>query len=84
MTRYIVEAFVSGVAVEALYALGVLFIGERRGWVSGGMSVVWGAAFLVGVNDSFKTPVAAAVWCLGLGAGTVLAVKIKPKGPTDE
>jgi uncharacterized membrane protein YraQ (UPF0718 family) len=81
VTRYIIEAFVSGVIVEALYALGVLFIGERRGWVSGAMSVVWGAAFLVGVNDSFKTPVAAAVWCLGLGVGTVLAVKLKP--PSD-
>lgn len=83
MTRYIVEAFVSGVIVEALYALGVLFIGERKGWVSGAMSVVWGAAFLVGVNDSFKSPVAAAVWCLGLGIGTVFAVKLKQRTEGD-
>jgi len=69
-------AFLSGVVIEALYALGVIYIGERRGYLSGVLSVVWGAAFLVGVNESFKTWIAAGAWCLGLGVGTVIGVWI--------
>jgi hypothetical protein len=70
-------AFVSGVVIEALYALGVLFIGERRGPVAGLIGTAWGVAFHVGVNESFKSWVAAALWCLGLGVGTVIGIRIK-------
>lgn len=70
-------AFVSGVVIEALYALNVMFIGERRGFVAGLLGIVWGGAFLVGVNESFKTWEAAVLWCLGLGVGTVLGVWLK-------
>lgn len=78
MTHHIALAFISGVVIEALYALGVLFIGERRGAVAGLLSVVWGVAFLVGVNESFRTHWAAVAWCVGLGVGTVAGVRIKP------
>lgn len=78
---HILLAFASGVVIEALYALGVIFISERRGVVAGLLSIVWGAAFLIGVNESFKTWIAAATWCLGLGVGTVLGVWLKKKGP---
>jgi hypothetical protein len=70
-------AFVSGAVIEMLYALGVIFISERRGIVAGLLSVVWGVAFLVGVNESFKTWIAATLWCIGLGVGTVVGVWLK-------
>lgn len=76
MSAHVILAFLSGVVIEALYALGVIYIGERRGYLSGLLSVVWGAAFLAGINESFKTWIAAAAWCLGLGVGTVLGVWI--------
>jgi hypothetical protein len=79
MSRHVALAFVSGVVIESLYALGVLFIGERRAGVAGLLSIVWGAVFLVGVNESFRTPWAAVAWCFGLGAGTVVGVWIKPR-----
>lgn len=72
--QHAVIAFLSGVLVETLYALGVLFIGEHRALESAGLAVVWGAAFLIGVHESFKTRVAAALYCVGLGAGTLLGV----------
>jgi hypothetical protein len=78
MSRHVALAFVSGVVIESLYALGVLFIGERRAAIAGLLSVVWGAAFLVGVNESFRTHWAAGAWCIGLGVGTVVGVRIKP------
>jgi hypothetical protein len=84
MIFHILLAFISGVIIEALYALGVLYIGERKAVFAGFLSVVWGAAFLVGVNESFKTWVAAVVWCLGLGVGTVVGVKLKGPGPEEE
>lgn len=74
-------AFISGVVIEALYALGVIFIGERRGMIAGLLSIVWGVAFLVGVNESFKTWIAAVLWCVGLGIGTLLGVQLKKRGP---
>lgn len=77
MILHILLAFVSGVIIEALYALGVLLIGERRGPLAGLVSVAWGGAFLLGVNESFKSRIAAAVWCLGLGVGTVVGVRLK-------
>lgn len=70
-------AFGSGVAIEALYALGVLFISERRGAVAGLLSTAWGLAFLVGINESFETKVAGVAWCIGLGVGTVVGVRLK-------
>ena len=76
MTAHVALAFLSGVVIEALYALGVIYIGERRAFLSGFLSVVWGAAFLAGINESFKTWIAAAAWCIGLGVGTVLGVRI--------
>lgn len=72
-------AFASGLVIETLYALGVLFISERRAAIAGALSIAWGAAFLVGVNESFKTSIAAALWCLGLGLGTILGVRLKKK-----
>ncbi len=74
---HILLAFISGVIIEALYALGVIFIGERKGVVAGLLSVVWGVAFLLGVNESFQSKLAAACWCLGLGVGTVVGVWLK-------
>lgn len=74
---HVLLAFISGVVIEALYALGVIFISERRGLLAGLLSAVWGVAFLVGVNESFKTWVAAALWCLGLGVGAVVGVRLK-------
>lgn len=79
--RHAALAFASGVIIEALYALGVIFIGERRGLIAGCLSVIWGAAFLLGVNESFQTMTAAACWCLGLGVGTVLGVHLKLPAP---
>ncbi len=70
-------AFISGVVIEALYALGVLFISEHRAVVAGLLSIVWGAAFLIGVNESFHHWTAAALWCSGLGIGTVIGVRLK-------
>lgn len=76
MGAHILLAFVSGIVIEALYALGVLFIGARRGAIAGGISIMWGAAFLLGVNESFKSWIAAGAWCFGLGVGTVVGVMI--------
>lgn len=76
---HILIAFISGIIIETLYALGVLFINERRGMLAGILSIIWGIAFLVGVNESFKTWIAAALWCFGLGVGTVLGVWMKQK-----
>lgn len=76
-------AFISGIIIEALYALGVIFIGERRGLIAALLSVFWGIAFLVGVNESFKIWIAAAAWCLGLGVGTLLGVWLKRKTPEE-
>lgn len=77
MILHIILAFVSGVVIEALYALGVLLIGERRGLTAGWISVAWGGAFLLGVNESFKSWIAAVLWCIGLGVGTVIGVWLK-------
>lgn len=82
MMSHVALAFMSGVVIEALYALGVLFIGERRGVVAGLLSVVWGVAFLVGVNESFHTRWASVAWCVGLGVGTVLGVHVKRRTKT--
>lgn len=76
MTSYTVIAFVSGIVVEALYALGVMLIGRNRVFLASYSSVLWGAAFLVGVNESFRTKLAAAAWCLGLGIGTAVGIAI--------
>lgn len=75
--KHALFAFLSGVVIESLYALGVIFISERRGLVAGVLSVVWGAAFLVGVNESFKSWTAAVAWCVGLGVGTIVGVNLK-------
>jgi hypothetical protein len=82
MIAHVLAAFASGVVIEALYALGVLLIGERRGLLAGILSVVWGVAFLVGVNESFRGWLAAGAWCLGLGVGTVAGVWMKRGTPT--
>lgn len=71
-------AFVSGVFIESLYALGVIFISERRAYVAGLLSVAWGVGVLVGVSESFKSRWAAGAWCVGLGVGTVIGVWLKP------
>jgi len=81
---HVVLAFLSGLVIEALYALGVICIGARRAYLAGALSVVWGAAFLIGVNESFKTWAAAAAWCIGLGAGTIVGVKIDEKWRSGE
>lgn len=72
-------AFVSGIALETLYALNVIFIGKRLKAGAGGLAVLWGVFFLVGVNESFKTRGAAGLWCIGLGIGTVLGMWLAPK-----
>lgn len=79
MIGHILLAFLSGIVIEALYALGVLFIGARRSIHAAISSVVWGGAFLVGVNESFRSPWAAALWCVGLGVGTVLGVWLESR-----
>lgn len=81
---HITLALVSGIVIEALYALGVLFIAEKRKLVASFLSIVWGVAFLVGVNESFKTRFAAGAWCLGLGFGTFLGMWLKEKMPKEE
>lgn len=77
-------AFGSGVFIEALYALGVIFIAERRAYLAGVLSVAWGIGVLVGVNESFHGTLAAAAWCLGLGIGTVLGVRLKRRTSAGE
>lgn len=74
---HVLLALISGVVIEATYALNVLFIGERKGVRAGLLAVLWGVAFLVGVNESFKTLIAASAWCVGLGVGTVIGVRLK-------
>ena len=71
-TSHVVAAFASGVVVEALYAVGVVLLVERRSVVAACISVVWGAAFLFGVHESFKSRTAAVAYCIGLGVGTFL------------
>lgn len=83
MIGHVVLAFASGTVIETLYALGVIFINERRALVSAWLSFFWGVAFLVGVNESFKSYWAAAAWCIGLGAGTLLGVWLKRKKPEE-
>lgn len=65
-------ALASGVITEALYAIGVIVLVDRRGLAAAGVSVIWGASFLFGVHQSFKSRTAAAAYCIGLGAGTFL------------
>jgi len=77
LALHCVLAFVSGLVIEALYALGVLFIGERKNVAASASSVVWGAAFLFGVNESFRSWVAAVLWCVGLGVGTTVGMWLK-------
>lgn len=67
-------AFLSGVVIEALYALGVIFIIKQHRFIAALSSTAWGAALLVGVNEAFKSYVASAAWCIGLGAGTFLGM----------
>ena len=75
MASHVVLALVSGIVIEALYALNVLMVGERRSLAAGITSFLWGGAFLFGVNESFKTWVAALAWCVGLGIGAAIAVR---------
>lgn len=70
-------AFFSGIAIETLYAAGVIVISERRAGQAAWLSAAWGVAFLVGVNESFRSNWAAAVWCIGLGIGAALGVWFK-------
>lgn len=79
---HIAAAFVSGVVIEALFALGVIYVNERRAVLAGVISSVWGVGLIVGVNESFKTPSAAAAWCVGLGIGAMLGVWMKRKKPS--
>lgn len=72
-------AFLSGVVMEALYALGVVVLSSRRVLAAGGISVVWGAAVLLGVNETFRTHLAAVAWCVGLGIGTIIGAVIGNK-----
>lgn len=76
MILHVALAFVSGVVTEALYALGVLVLGERRDRFAAVLSSVWGAAILLGVSESFKTWLAALAWCIGLGVGTLLGARL--------
>lgn len=43
-----------------------------------------GVAFLVGVHESFSSLVAAALWCVGLGIGTVVGVWLAPTGAKED
>ena len=70
-------AFVSGVVLEALYAVGVVDIRDGRRLDAASMSVAWGAALLVGVNEAFRGYVAGVLWCAGLGAGTIVGMAAK-------
>lgn len=72
-------AFLSGVVIEALYAIGVLFIAEKRKLIAAIISVVWGVALLIGVNEAFKNHTAAILWCIGLGIGTYVGMWLKEK-----
>lgn len=76
---HIAAAFVSGMVIEALFALGVIYVNERRAVLAGVISTVWGIGLIVGVNESFKTLTAAAAWCVGLGVGAMLGVWMKRK-----
>lgn len=84
MILHIAFSFASGFFVEALYALGVIFIAERRAWLSALLSSLWGAAILVGVNEAFRSTWAAIAWCLGLGAGALVAVKYRARRERSE
>ena len=77
MLYNLIIAFMSGLIIEALYALGVLYIGKHRKILSGSMSFIWGAVFLIGLNKTFIGPVLGTVWCLGLGLGTILGIMIE-------
>lgn len=79
MSGHVALAFISGVVAEALYALGVLFLGERRDNLASVMSFVWGASILLGVSESFKTWTAGLAWCVGLAVGTKLGTLIKDR-----
>lgn len=72
-------ALLSGIALETIYALNVIFIGKRRNIGGGVSAVLWGFFFLIGVNESFKTNVAAGLWCVGLGIGTVFGMRLAPE-----
>lgn len=82
LVRHVSLAFVSGVVVEALYALSVLLIGERRSVLAGVMSAAWGLAFIVGINESFHAWIAAGAWCVGLGVGTIVGIAVKRRWET--
>lgn len=77
LVLHALAAFASGVFIEALYALGVIFIAERRAYVAGLLSVAWGVGVLFGVSESFKSRLAAGAWCVGLGVGTVLGTVLR-------
>lgn len=76
---HIALAFLSGIAIETLYALGVIVISERQAFPAAVFSALWGVAFLVGVNESFKNLWAAGFWCVGLGIGAALGVRLKAR-----
>lgn len=76
-------AFLSGVVIEMLYTLGVIFISERRAFTSGALSIIWGMSLLIGVNEAFKNNLVAMFWCIGLGVGAFIGVKLKPKKEND-
>lgn len=78
MIGHVCLAFVSGVVIEALYALGVLLIGARQAKAAALSSLVWGGAFLVGVDVSLHNPMAAGAWCVGLAVGTLAGIWIEP------
>lgn len=76
---HVVLAFVSGVVIEMLYAVGVIVISDLMIGPAALFSGLWGAAFLIGVNECFKNTVAAALWCVGLSVGAAFGVYLKKR-----
>lgn len=74
---YILLAFLSGVAIETFYAFGVITISGRRKHLAALTSFLWGIAFLVGLNESFRSVYAAGAWCAGLYVGTMLGIDLE-------
>lgn len=64
--------FLSGVAVESLYALGILTISKGRRQLACASSFLWGLAFVYGLDGSVMRHDWTAVlcWCFGLYVGT--------------